>query len=102
MKEFYMREARNKWTMRLRLLALMLAFALTWYAVNPAPGPIRHRRRHGKRPDEKRREAKPSAGIAFSVAGVGRDSPAKARSPPSESGAEDVDDLDWPEYISLD
>ena len=68
-----MREDRLKQAFKLRLLALVLALALTWYAVNPAPGPVRRRKREGDQPEAKKRDALHQA-----------------------------DDLNWPEVITID
>jgi hypothetical protein len=95
-----MREETFRQAFRLRLLALVLAFALTWYAINPAPGSPTPIRRDEGQPDEKRREAR-------SLSGVNRD-PVWTRadatvSPldPSSSAFENPDDLEWPEVIDV-
>jgi hypothetical protein len=88
--------------LKLRLLALVLALALTWYALNPAPGPVRHNsRRPDDEPDELRREEKSRLGGAVSAdAGLGRTS--LRQNPAAPSVADEVAELDWPEYLSLD
>lgn len=91
------KDERVSQTLRLKLLALVLALALTWYALNPAPGPARPRVRRGKEPDGERREGKSPAGRVpspvFGAAGL-------AFVPPSSR--EEPEELEWPEYISLD
>jgi hypothetical protein len=80
------RAERVRQTLRLKLLALVLALALTWYALNPAPGPVRRGVREGEEPDAERREGR---------------SPA-ARGPAPPPSREEPEELEWPEYISLD
>lgn len=97
-----MRVRPNGLGIRLRLLALVLAAALGWYAVNPAPGPVRRVRRDDEQPDEKRREARrPPLNRAPSgnVPDVFRLTPGLAA---SASASEDVDDLEWPEVIGVE
>lgn len=53
-----MRGRPNTRTIRLRLLALVLALVLAWYAMNPVPGSTRRVRHDEGQPDEKHREAK--------------------------------------------
>jgi hypothetical protein len=83
-----LREDPSRQTFRLRVLALVLALALTWYSANPAQGAtVRRRRPTGDGPDEKRRPARPPAG-------------GRAALPTAE---EDIsDELDWPEYVFSD
>lgn len=87
-----------KQELRLRLLALVLALALTWYAVNPAPGPVRRGvRRDDEPPEGERREAKRAGrGAASGVAVMAERRPAPK---PDET---DADELDWPEFIDVD
>lgn len=93
-----MREEGFRQAIRLRLLALVLALALTWYALNPAPGPARTEKRETDPHDEGRLEAN----IAFesnyhtarSEVGV------SVRSVKRSSRAEEsADGLEWPEII---
>lgn len=87
--------------LRLKLLALVLALALTWYALNPAPGPVsRSRRVNDDDPGEKRRESETPAGRrpVFADAGFAN----LHASALSRGESEETDELDWPEYISLD
>ncbi|HYO62061.1 MAG TPA: hypothetical protein VER08_00235 [Pyrinomonadaceae bacterium] len=84
-----MTDGRVKQVFRPKLLAFVLALALTWYTLNPAPGPVRPRARRGNdEPDAERRERKPA--------------PARAPSPGFNAPTRDDDadeELDWPEYI---
>ena len=94
-----MREEQTIQIIRLRLLALVLALALTWYALNPAPGPVHQVTRDEGRPDENRREVKPAFGASHPLArveaGVGW---ASVNSPPD---AGEWGELEWPEIIDL-
>lgn len=84
---------------RLRLLALILALALTWYVMNPAPGPVRRVKRGKGQPDEKRREAKSRLGISLEMLPAEADVVNSADSLSSSEAERDIDDLDWPEVI---
>jgi hypothetical protein len=82
------------------LLALVLALALTWYAMNPAPSPWKNDVRDTDAPDENRREVKPafvsygqSARMDAGVGGWPVNSPVCA----DEAG-----ELEWPEIIDID
>jgi hypothetical protein len=96
---FFMREERFRRAIRLRLLAFVLALALTWYTLNPAPGPVVRVRRDEGRPDEKRREVKPAFGgdceLAQTGAGVS-ESPVNLC-----ARREEVGELEWPEVIDI-
>lgn len=85
---------------RLRLLALVLALALTWYAMNPAPGPVRRVKRDEEQPDEERREADSPQGIGHWSAQTAFDAPRTVPAP-AEPGLRDVDELEWPDVINL-
>jgi hypothetical protein len=99
-KEFFMREEGFRQAIRLRLLGLVLALALTWYALNPAPSPVRAEKRETDPHDEGRLEAN----IAFqsnyhtarSEAGVNVWSVK-----PTPRTEESADDLEWPEIIEF-
>lgn len=92
-------EERFRRAFRLRLLALVLAIVLTWYALNPAPGTVRSDRRETEPPDENRCEAK----TAFRASRQPEWMKAGVRStslkPPSR--AEELDELEWPEIIDI-
>jgi hypothetical protein len=95
-----MREERFREAIKLRLLALVLAFALTWYALNPAPGPPRTDGRETDTPDEHRAEARNAIEANYHPAlmegGVGELSVVAT----SRAG-EATDELEWPEVIDL-
>ena len=95
-----MTEGRINHAIKLRLLALLLALALTWYAINPAPGPTRRDRkgREDEHPENRRdAESAPasSLGPTRTRAGLMRSAnrPAHAKS--------EVGELEWPEFIDL-
>ena len=98
-REFFMREEQAIRIIKLRLLALVLALALTWYALNPAPIPACQVRRDEGERDENRREVKPafeaSRRLARTEAGVG-ELPVNLRADAAESG-----ELEWPEIIDI-
>lgn len=95
-----MREETFRQVIRLRMLALVLALALTWYAINPAPGSMAPIRRDEGEPDEKRREARsPSQLNCEPVWTVG--TATKSASDQFSSAGEDIDDLEWPEVIDV-
>lgn len=87
--------------MRLRLLALVLALALTWYALNPAPGPVRRDRRDEGGADEEQRAVKSAARTGDDPESAETDDVLPFAESPS-SGAESSDEeLEWPEFIAL-
>ncbi len=97
-----MRKERQKRTIRLRLLALALALLLTWYALNPAPGPVRRRRqpKEEQPPEGEKRAASPIATRAsFLSAKPGSHTTGVTETAVAE---EDVEELDWPEYVYFD
>lgn len=88
-----MRREQNKQTLKLRLLALVLALALVWYSLNPAPRPISLQKRKVEPPDEQKRNAEPQSMPATLPAAF----------QPSVENAKallsDEDDFEWPEFI---
>jgi hypothetical protein len=50
-----MRREQTKQTLKLRLLALVLALSLVWYSLNPAPRPVTRKKLKEELPDEKKR-----------------------------------------------
>ncbi|HEX8073098.1 MAG TPA: hypothetical protein VF546_24335 [Pyrinomonadaceae bacterium] len=98
-REFFVREGRTIGLVRLRLLALVLALALTWYALNPAPGAVRPVKRAEEPPDEERRVRDGRAGVDIEL------EPARARVVVARSAARaadvSVEDLEWPEVIDV-
>ena len=87
--------------MRLRLLALVLALALTWYAMNPAPGPARRVRRDEETPDEERRVTGSPAGVGYEPELAGAAAVRSAVRASSSQAEENIDDLEWPEVIDV-
>lgn len=92
-----MSRKQNKQTFKLQILALVLAVALLWYSINPAPSPIKRNKPKDEPADEKRRElepqlrssdAKPASLKAFKIDGKG-----------ASAAIEDEDDFKWPEFI---
>lgn len=92
-----MGEDRFRRAFRLRLLALVLALVLTWYALNPAPGTVRTRARETEPPDENRCEAKNALRASRQPEWVEAGVKGSSRSPSSR--AEDAGELEWPEII---
>lgn len=92
-----MRNERTKESFKLHMLALVLALALLWYSINPAPGPVSRIKSEGELPDEKRRELEPQlqrdAAVpqTFEGAEIGTKAPF--------AFDEDEDDFEWPEFI---
>ncbi|HEY0101250.1 MAG TPA: hypothetical protein VGB76_20165 [Pyrinomonadaceae bacterium] len=82
---------------RLQLLALVLAFALTWYAMNPAPGPQWHVGRSEEQPDEKRREEKSLGPMGYELCGT----EGVVMKSTVDPAAQDIEDLEWPEVIDI-
>lgn len=92
-----MGEDRFRRAVRLRLLALVLAFVLTWYALNPAPGIVRTRGRETEPPDENRCAAKNALRASQRPEGI--EAGVRVPSLNPSSRAEDADELEWPEII---
>ena len=90
-----MSRAQTKQTLKLQLLALLLALALLWYSLNPAPSPVIHKRRKAEPPDGKKRNVAPQSMPAISPVGF-RPMGGTELLPPAD---EDVDELEWPEFI---
>ncbi|HEV2798888.1 MAG TPA: hypothetical protein VGW12_00225 [Pyrinomonadaceae bacterium] len=90
-----MRREEFRQAFRLRLLALVLALALTWYVMNPAPSSVRQVKQKEGQPDEERREVQPPMvnscdwGMTESV----------TMKPDAKTAVENIDDLEWPEVI---
>jgi hypothetical protein len=84
---------RTKQTLKLRLLALVLALALVWYSLNPAPRPVVRKKRKEEPLDEKKQEVKPRSmpatlPVAYS-----------STVEPSQPADDGEDDFEWPEFI---
>jgi len=91
-----MRRGQTKQTLKLRLLALVLALALVWYSLNPAPRPIIRKKREAEPPDEKKRNVEPRSmpatlPIVFKPTGETIE--------PLLTPGKDEDDFEWPEFI---
>jgi hypothetical protein len=94
------REESFRRAIRSRLLALILALALTWYALNPALAVVvRADRRETEPPDEQRHEAKTTRGAVVHTAQAERVTGGLCLNPSSH--AEEVDELEWPEVIDI-
>lgn len=93
-----MSRVQTKQTLKLRLLAVVLALALIWYSLNPTPRVSTRTKRGDELPDEKKREAEPrlqragSLPLSFGTMGAG------LGAIPSPNQDEE-DDFDWPEFI---
>ena len=94
-----MREGRSRQVFKLRLLALVLAVALLWYSINPAPGPVSRHRPEGELPDEKRRELEPELQRAGFSKGAYRALASSAPHLLSSAPDDEGDDFEWPEFI---
>lgn len=91
-----MRRAQTKQTLKIRLLAFVLARAIIWYSLNPAPRPIIRKKREAEPPEEKKRNVKPrSLPITFPIAFR----PMGGIAEPLPSTYKDEDDFEWPEFI---
>lgn len=91
-------EERFRRAIRMRLLAFVLAFALTWYALNPAPGSVRTDGRETEPPDENRREAKNASGVSRRPEWMKAVVRGSSVVNPS-AGTDEVGELEWPEII---
>ena len=95
-----MREERIREAIKLRLLALVLALALTWYAVNPAPGPVQIIKRDEEQPDEHRLEARWLSAVNCDAVWTQAHATQSVLAPLSTTD-EDLDTLEWPEIIDI-
>lgn len=89
-----MRRERNEQTLKLRLLALVLALAIVWYSLNPTPRPIVRKKRDEEPPDEKKPNVEPRRMPATLPVAFGMIRAAAGPLPSS-----DEDDFEWPEFI---
>ena len=90
-------EERFRQVIKLQLLALVLALALTWYAMNPTAGSQCQAKRSEEHPDEKRREEKSPVRIDYNLDVI----EAFAMKPAVDWAVQDIEDLEWPEVIAL-
>ena len=96
-----MREHQLKQAFKLRLLTVVLALALTWYAINPAPGPVRRIKPEDDQPDARKPDSRSrtsAAPLFLDEHGAQRLAASDALPTPSE----EIDDRDWPEFIAID
>lgn len=91
-----MRRVQTKQTLKFHLLALVLALALLWYSLNPAPGTVMHEKQEPDLPDERKQNVEPRSAPAIMPITPG----------PSGGGAEHLfsfsegeDNFEWPEFI---
>jgi len=91
---------RRKRSLKIRLLALVLALALAWFVINPAPGPVR-RERKADPPDagKRRLQAEAEAAPLSSSAYPSRQHVATFTVPLE---AQRDEPFDWPTFIELD
>jgi hypothetical protein len=93
-----MRKSVVKRTLKLRLLAFVLAMALVWYSLHPAPASGIQIKREDELPDNKKRKVEPQfqrAAILPSVFGV----PGAGLGVTTSPAQDEEDDFDWPEFI---
>ena len=90
-----LRHAPAREELKRRLLALVLAAVLLWYTSLVVPSNVRPRAARPHEDDERGGEVRGLA-CASEAERVATDSTAK------EGALEQVEELDWPEYICLD
>ena len=93
-KTSIMRRELTRQTIKLRLLALVLALALLWYSLNPVPATPIRRKRDDELPDEKKRNLEPQSMPVTLPVGF---RPILDIAAPLASS--DEDDFEWPEFI---
>jgi hypothetical protein len=86
----------TKQTLKLRLLAFVLALAIVWYSFNPISTSITRRKRDDELPDEKKRNIEPHRMPAILPLAF---RPIRDMAEPLPSPDEDEDDFEWPEFI---
>jgi hypothetical protein len=91
-----MRRVQTKQTLKLRLLAFVLALALMWYSLNPSPRSSIRRKREDKPSDEKQPNIEHKSVPAILPFAF---RPAREMANVLPSPDEDEDDFEWPEYI---
>ncbi len=91
-----MRRVHTKQTLKLRLLAFVLALALIWYSLNPAPRTVIRKKQEEEPPDEKRQNLEPQAVPATLPVTFKRLGESAETTPAFD---EDEDDFEWPEFI---
>jgi len=93
-----MTKERFRQVINLQLLALVLALALTWYAMNPTARSQCPAKRSEEHPDEKRREEKSPMRIGYNLDVIEAFAMKQAVDP---AAVKDIEDLEWPEVIAL-
>lgn len=91
-----MSRAQTKQSLKLHLLALVLALALVWYSLNPVLTTIIRRKQEPEPPDEKKRNVEPHHMPGTLSVGF---RPIRARADRLSAPDEDEDDFEWPEFI---
>jgi hypothetical protein len=91
-----MSREQTKQTLKLRLLAFVLALALMWYSLNLAPRAVIHTKREDELPDEKKRNVEPRSMPATLPVAFRPTGEAIAPLPTPDK---DEDDFEWPEFI---
>lgn len=79
----------------------MLTFAITCYAMNPTPGPVRRVEREDEPSDEKRCEAKPPLWISYEPGRAEADLMKSATTRFSPAAEVDIEDLEWREVVDV-
>lgn len=87
---------QTKQTLKLRLLAFVLAVALVWYSFNPSRRPV-HCNKKEDPDEEKKRNVQPQKMAAAALPVMFR--PSETIVEILETSDEDLDDFDWPEFI---
>lgn len=89
-----MNREQTKQTFKLQLLAFVLALAILWYSLNPAPSPVLRKKREAEPHDEKKRTIEPRsmpANLPIVLKPMGK------MAEPFPIPDEDEDE--WPEFI---
>lgn len=91
-----MRRKQTGYSFKLHLLGLVLALALLWYSLNPAPGHVSIKKPEAEPPDEKKRSVEPQS-MTGKIPLIFRQMGDAQRPLPSPVEAED--DFEWPDFI---
>lgn len=101
-----MKSKRTKKSLRLQLLAFILALALMWYCINPMPRTTaihRQKRQEDDEPGAKKRGAEIGAGRTAmwpNLLGTLATEPEQSSSSEEMNSEEiDAEDFDWPDII---
>ena len=93
-----MRRVQTKQTLTLRLLAFVMALALLWYSLNPAPRPMVRKKKEAEPPEEKKRNAE-SHSMPTIRAPLAFKPSIEDEETLSLPDNDDDDDFEWPEFI---